>query len=483
MKQSVSVFAQSFKKSSILVWMMVFFYSLGANAQLTGTKNVPGDYATLALAINDLNSVGTGVGGVTINLLAGNPQTAPAGGYVITTLAGSASNPIIINGNNNNITAPTPQGSGLRNDALIKLVGADWVTIQGFTLLENAANTTTAIASNNMTEWGIALLYGSTTNGAQNISIINNTIDLNRTYVNSVGIYSNSAHSASAPNISASATTVSGSNSNLTIHSNLITDVSLGISIVGATVSVNNFNTGIDIGGTSSITGNSIKAFGAAGGMTAGFVGLYGTIVTGIFVTNSFGYNISHNTVSSFTGASASTALYGIFIPEFSIVPPASPTYSNSINYNKVSLKSGSSSLAINSIYVSYGTATTATTTNVRQNNFFDTYHTVASTGNIFLLSYVGSNPGLVDGNTFTNLSFNTSGLIILLNIGSSSACRVINNTTVGNIARTTAGKFYGIYRLNVFVANNNEINKVDKKKSYNNNNNLNDNQIMYLIK
>jgi hypothetical protein len=54
-----------------------------SNAQLTGTKNIPGDYADLAAAITDLNTQGVGVGGVVINLVAGNPQTAPAGGYVI----------------------------------------------------------------------------------------------------------------------------------------------------------------------------------------------------------------------------------------------------------------------------------------------------------------------------------------------------------------------------------------------------------------
>ena len=50
---------------------------------LSGTKNIPGDYATLDAAITDLNAQGVDPGGVTLNLLAGHPQTAPAGGYVI----------------------------------------------------------------------------------------------------------------------------------------------------------------------------------------------------------------------------------------------------------------------------------------------------------------------------------------------------------------------------------------------------------------
>ena len=46
---------------------------------LSGTKNIPGDYATLDAAITGLNAAGVDTGGVTLNLLAGNPETAPAG--------------------------------------------------------------------------------------------------------------------------------------------------------------------------------------------------------------------------------------------------------------------------------------------------------------------------------------------------------------------------------------------------------------------
>ena len=42
-----------------------------ANAQLTGAKAIPGDYATIALAVTDLNTQGVGAGGVTFNIAAG----------------------------------------------------------------------------------------------------------------------------------------------------------------------------------------------------------------------------------------------------------------------------------------------------------------------------------------------------------------------------------------------------------------------------
>jgi hypothetical protein len=112
-------------------------------APLVGTYNIPGDYPTLDAAITDLNAKGLG-GAVTLNLLADNPQTAPAGGYVIggsgsvllTTT--SMSNIVSIVGNGNTITASSALTAGNLNDAIFKLVGADWVTISGFTMTENS---------------------------------------------------------------------------------------------------------------------------------------------------------------------------------------------------------------------------------------------------------------------------------------------------------------------------------------------------------
>ena len=66
---------------SILSLLLLVTFTASA-VPLTGTKNIPGHYATLALAIADLNSSGVGAGGVIFNLIASNPQTAPAGGYV-----------------------------------------------------------------------------------------------------------------------------------------------------------------------------------------------------------------------------------------------------------------------------------------------------------------------------------------------------------------------------------------------------------------
>ena len=67
----------------ILTLTTALLLALPARAVLSGTKNIPGDYATLALATTDLNAQGVDTGGVTLNVLTGNPETAPAGTAVV----------------------------------------------------------------------------------------------------------------------------------------------------------------------------------------------------------------------------------------------------------------------------------------------------------------------------------------------------------------------------------------------------------------
>ncbi|MBV6477875.1 MAG: hypothetical protein HGGPFJEG_00620 [Ignavibacteria bacterium] len=211
--------------TSFVIVLLYLIEIHNANAQLTGTKNIPGDYATLENAINDLNTQGVGTGGVTLNLIASNPQTAPSGGYAITTLSGSASDQIIIEGNSNTITSFSPQTTGALNDAIFKIIGSDYVTIRNFVMQENSSNTNTSAGTNDMTEWGVALLYATTTDGAQNNRIQGNTISLNRMYQNTFGIYSNVRHSPTAVTTVADITAASGSKSNLEIYGNNISNV------------------------------------------------------------------------------------------------------------------------------------------------------------------------------------------------------------------------------------------------------------------
>ena len=132
------------KQFFFIVFISLFFFVSGTKGQavtVTNPTNVnpamAANYGSLSAAITALNLVTTVTGPVIITLNTGFPQTAPAGGYTINfTGATSAANNITIEGSNNIITAFNPQTSGLLTDAIFKLVGVDYITIQHFTMQE-----------------------------------------------------------------------------------------------------------------------------------------------------------------------------------------------------------------------------------------------------------------------------------------------------------------------------------------------------------
>ena len=76
---------------------------IAVSAQVTGTKTIGVDYASLDAAFADLNVSGVGVGGATINIPAGYTENAPVGGFLLgsTTLNATltVANPLIIQKN------------------------------------------------------------------------------------------------------------------------------------------------------------------------------------------------------------------------------------------------------------------------------------------------------------------------------------------------------------------------------------------------
>ncbi|MBL0257438.1 MAG: hypothetical protein IPQ03_07880 [Bacteroidetes bacterium] len=195
---------------------------------------------------------------------------------------------------------------GSLNDAIIKLVGADFVTLQNFIMQENAANTVTAAATNTMTEFGVALMYATTTNGASSNTIQNNTISLIRTYQNTFGIYSNSTHSSTSISTSATATGVAGANDSLRIYGNNISNVNIGMVYIGPTAAADQSDW-LDIGGSSGTTANTITNYGNTGTFSA-YVNVSGTVY-GMLVRNVRNFNVSYNNITSSNTTGALTTL------------------------------------------------------------------------------------------------------------------------------------------------------------------------------
>ena len=411
---------------------------------LSGNYNIPGDFADLQTAIASLNTNGV-AGPVTFNVSAA--QSAPAGGYVIggtgslVLTTTSSVNTVTLVGNASVITASGTLTSGALNDAIFKLIGADWITISGFTMQENPVNATTAAGTNNMTEWGVALLYVTTTDGAQNDTIQNNTITLNRTYQNTFGIYSNSTHSATAVTTSATATTTAGGNSGLKVYGNTISNVNNGVVVVGPTAAAD-ANSGVDIGGAGGAQANSITNFGTTGTFSS-YANVSGT-VNGILVRNSVGFNASFNTIASSVGGTTTATLNGIQVPAASNAPTT--TFTNNINSNNISLQSGLTTGALNGITYPSGSASATSILNVNSNNFGTFGHTVAGpSGAITFITVSSTNlTTSISSNTFTNISLTTTGSVTFISnsitVPAGGSQTINSNSIVTAFNKTGAG-------------------------------------------
>ncbi len=430
------------------------------NAQLTGTKNIPGDYATLAAAITDLNTQGVGAGGVTLNVIAGNPQTAPAGGYVIGNTGSlvltttSAANPVIIQGNGNTITAGTGHTVGALTDAVFKLIGADYITITGCTMVENGANTVnTPAASNTMTEWGVALLYVTLTDGSQNNTIQNNNISLNRTYLNTFGIYSNTRHSSTSITTSAEVTAASGSNSFNKVYGNTISNVNYGIVFIGAGTTIAAIDNGNDIGGASLATGNTITNWGG-GAALSGYLSLTGNNYC-IFVNQQINDNISYNTITSAALAQSVTA--GGILKNYSIASPTSGTITTTINNNTVTVTNNPTATTTGSVIginnqgltPLLSTATMSMNNNVVQNCVLGgaTSTTNGLTGitNLSLPGTMNMNGNSVINNAITATTATSGTLNGMSNSGACGTLNMNNNIIRNHASTATSGQPQGI--------------------------------------
>ena len=374
-----------------------------------GGSGLAGTYPDLASAITALNAA-TITSPVVIN--ATGTETTPNGGFSITA-TGTVTNTITISGGGaTTLTAPTTHTAGALNDAIFKIIGGDFITISGFTMLENAANTTTAAGTNNMTEFGVALFYASATNGAQNDTIQNNTITLNRTYQNTFGIYANATHTATSVTTSATATGTAGGNSGLKIYSNNINNVNNGMVVVGPTAVADN-NNGIDIGGASAATANSITNYGTTGTFSA-YANVSGT-VNGILVRNSINANISFNTVTSSVGGTTAGTLNGIQISASSTAP--TPTFTTTVNNNNISLQSALTAGTIIGITQPSGSASATSSFTANNNNFGTFGHTVASpSGTITFITSASTHlNNTISNNTFTNINLTTTGSVTFI--------------------------------------------------------------------
>ncbi len=427
------------KKSYLLLISLLAFGLIHAQVTVTVTNatnttpNLAISYPSLANAITALNGVTAISGPVVLTCAAGN-ETAPAGGYSINfTATATAVNNVVITGTaTTTITASAAHSVGSLTDAFFKIMGCDYVTIQNFTMQENAANTTNAPAgSNNMTEWGIALLRASATDGAQHNTIRNNSISLSISYLNSFGIYSNTRHAAATPTTLSDITNVTGSNSGNKVYSNAISNVNYTVVFNGSAIAAQ-MDDGNDIGGSSLATGNTFTNWGSAGTALSSYIDLTAGNYC-IFINQQVNENVSYNTITS--ALHTTTNNLGAILKDYSAGQPGGTT-SSAINNNTITISTNATPVIVD-IIKSQGISPALSTATISINN-----------------------------NSIINCVISgAASTCVLTGISNSSVCGILNmnfNLFRGNTSTSTGFAFTGIYNSAAVVTtiniNNNQL-------------------------
>ncbi|MBK9639030.1 MAG: hypothetical protein IPO63_15030, partial [Bacteroidetes bacterium] len=361
-------------------------FSNKAFAQLTGVKTIPGDYASIAAAVTDLNAVGVGAGGVTFNVAGGYTEntTAP----ITITTAGAAGNPIVFQKSGagvNPIVTRTDAGTnttsivGGLGDAVIRIDGTDYITFDGIDVA----------ASLQGIEYGYFTYKPSATNACQNLTITNCVITMTKgtsAFVMGIHISNGATLVSSATGVTVSAN--SGRSENITISGNTVQNTHIGVYCRGYS--------------------------------TAAF---YDQNIT-----------VNGNIIQNFGGGSATTT-YGVYF-----IYTNNPTVtSNSIN----NAGGGGSAHASTFYGVFYSTATGVIIGN--SNNI-----TINTSGTSGIQGIYNGNAGSsinISNNTFTGTIGATTTAYIIYNNNASSSVTCSGNSISGSFTKTGAsGTIYGYY-------------------------------------
>ena len=374
------------------------------------------NYISFASAITDLNTRGISASCV-FNVTAGHSENLTArldlgsttlNNQVSSTKtitfqkSGSGSNPVI-----NAYTNGTATPASAIPDGIWALSGADYVTIDGINLTDgNAANPATM-------EYGFGLFRKTLTDGAQNNTIKNCVITLNKLNnatkagnmpEGSTGILLLNATDTNAITTSNYGTnsTVTGANSNNKFYGNTIQNCNYGIYATGF-AAANGGTTpadgdfGNDIGGASSSTGNTILNFGGGTGSTLAAAG-------GVVLNNQWGANISFNTLNNNNGSGtnhASNSLRGIY-------GQAGTSANLTINNNNITINGGGN-IPCYGIDNAIGNTPASNTININ-NNTVTGGNALSTSTSYFAIQNTAACTNLnMNGNTVQNCSFPAS--------------------------------------------------------------------------
>ncbi|AWI24595.1 Ig-like domain-containing protein [Flavobacterium pallidum] len=464
-RSTSSFFRNALEKKTVFGLLFLLFSIFTSQAQISVSVTNPGNtspslaasYVNLSSALTDLNAVTAMTGPVTLTLT--GSETAPATGFTL----GSASLNAVLSSTNTitlvasgtvtiNAGTGTATPASAAPDGMLKLVGADYVTLDGITFTDgNSASATVAM------EYGVGLFKLSASDGCNNNTIrncifnmqrVNNTAATSPMVDGAVGILVINA-TAAAATTALTPTVAAGSNSNNKFYTNTINGGNIGIALsgfaatagVGPTPTASTFlgDLSNDIGGSTSGTGNTILNFGGAAAAA--------NPAAGIRANNQWSVNISNNTINNNNGSGANhvTTLRGIYAQ-------AGTSANATISNNTVTVKSGATTSALTAIDNGIGSTAASNTITITGNII---------TNNAYTTSTTGTFTGILSSATAANVNIN-SNQIINSSIGTSATANTcvfqaiynsagstnytVNSNTINNITLNNSfGTFYGI--------------------------------------
>ncbi len=451
-------------KSGWLLAVLLMAPLLSFAQPLSGLKkigqNVGDDYSTVAAAVAALNSQGVTAPGVTFSidpyLFWGMPlsssetlNTVLSINFPLAVPHSTANAPIVFQNTTGlayTIVAPdngsvgnTP--SSATQDGIWNLQGSSYVTIDGFTLVENSSN-----SGNGLMEYGFALYKSkpfsfTPVTGSQNNTIKNCTISLNRNNVTAGTFADGSAGIivvntlVDAATTAISCTAATESNSSNKFIGNIIQNCNVGIALIGAPGTVvlhNGADFGNTIGGITAPLPNTITNFGGGSGAV--------TEAAGIVTSAQYNLNITGNTINNNvpggTGVDAKNTIRGIYNKN---ATGADPTI---ISNNTITLQSAATSADIIGIdnaahiggNIDLNTITACNYTGLSTGNFYG----IRNTGTATILS-ISSNNVNGNGNTLGG-----TGTFTGIDAGNSTSL-IMDGNTVKNNTKLGAGEMYCI--------------------------------------
>jgi hypothetical protein len=416
----------------------------------TTTPALATSYTSFANFTAALNAVTAMNGQVTAQLGAGN-ETAPVKGFTIgsTSLNAvlSATNQIIISGTNNttvfNANIGTATTSSASPDGILKLVGADYVSIDSITFNDtNTASATTAM------EFGIGLFKASATDGCNNNFISFCSFNMQRINAGNgpVGTPMTNGQAAillinATPLAATTAlvpTVTAGLSSDNTILANSVTGGNSGIILQGYNAPAP--YTLIDTRNT--IQANNIINFGGGG------TGL--GVAYGIITNSQWESTITDNVIDNNTGTGVNSAgnLYGI-------IAGTAANSNCAVNGNWIKLQStattGLQIMGINCVAAFGGNQPNFSVT--VNNNIIDMSQPLAigaaSLGVRGISCQSSAQNVSISSNTIGGIGsgFGSIGEVNGIYYNGAATLTTINNNTIKNFIRTGAsGNTYGIY-------------------------------------